>query len=205
MGRGKKIDDVAVVVDAAIKLIEEGGIEEFSTRRLAAALHISAMTLYNYFTDREAILKKVAIRCLNEFTAETEGEIGAARARGEAANPVQALRLLARRLFELGMARPKLYLFLFDSSMGGVREDPEVSREYGYFAQAAAGALRDGSLSEELRKDALLFELLANSLVVGSIRWPGSIDRGSCLALVDRAYERILARYESLVAEASAG
>ena len=51
----------------------------------------------------------------------------------------------------------------------------------------------------------LLFELLANSLVVGSIRWPGSIDRGSCLALVDRAYERILARYESLVAEASAG
>jgi AcrR family transcriptional regulator len=200
VGRGKKIDDVAVVVDAAIKLIEEGGIEEFSTRRLAAALRISAMTLYNYFSDREAILKEVAIRCLGDFTRGIEDELAAERAAGRSGNPLHALKLLAQRLFELGMARPRLYLFLFDSSMGGVREDPEVSKQYGHFAEVAAAALKERSLAEELKRDVLLFELLANSLVIGTLRWPGSIGKDECLSLVDQAYDRFLLRYESLVA-----
>jgi AcrR family transcriptional regulator len=201
VGRGKKIDDVAIVVEAAIKLIEEGGIEEFSTRRLAAVIHISAMTLYNYFADREAILKAVAIRCLADFNREMDQEI-AASPEAES-NPMRAFKLLSRRLLDIGVARPRLYLFLFDSSMGGVREDPEVTAEYDHFVQWVGGFLRDKKLAEELRRDVLLFELLANSLVVGTIRWPGSIDEKVCPELIDRAYDRILSRYESLAAPQS--
>ena len=55
VGRGKKIVDIELVVDEAVALIEEGGVEAFSTRRLASRLGISAMTLYNYYENRGAI------------------------------------------------------------------------------------------------------------------------------------------------------
>jgi len=197
VGRGKKIDDVAVVVDAAIALIEEGGLEEFSTRRLAAALKISAMTLYNYYADREAILKAVAIRCLEDFNRELDRDLGASDSPslGAGADVVRVFKTLARKLLAFGLARPRLYLFLFDSSMGGAREDPEVSALYEHLAAAAAASFSDSALAAAFRKDVLLFELLANSLAVGSIRWPGSVSGAE--GLVDRAYELILARYEA--------
>ena len=62
MGRGKKIVDIDLVVQEAIALIEEGGVEEFSTRRLAARLGISAMTLYNYYENRGAILRGALLK-----------------------------------------------------------------------------------------------------------------------------------------------
>jgi AcrR family transcriptional regulator len=201
VGRGKKIDDVSIVVDAAIRLITERGIEEFSTRRLAAALRISAMTLYNYFEDREAILREAAVACLAGFAGELDRDIESSPEASPAAggNPIRAFKVLARRLFAFGKASPRRYLFIFDSSLGGAREDPEVSIQYKRYADWAAGYVPDAGLAQELRSDILLFELLANSLVIDSIRWPGSIGEAKCEALVDRAYERLLARYEPAV------
>lgn len=206
MGRGKKIENVAVVVEAAVKLIEEKGLEEFSTRRLAAALRISAMTLYNYFSDREAILKAVAIRCLEDINREMDRDLAApspSASRDEGGNPIQAFKLLARKLLALGLARPRLYLFLFDSSMGGVRSDPEVSVKYEHLVGAASSFISDPGLAVSLRKDVLLFELLANSLAIGSIRWPGSIGEGEARGLIDRAYDLILSRYETPALQSS--
>jgi AcrR family transcriptional regulator len=199
VGRGKKIDDISVVITAATELIAEAGIEEFSTRRLAAALRISAMTLYNYFTDREAILREVSIACLSEFTGDLDREIAASQESGPGGNPIRAFKVLARSLFAFGKARPKLYLFIFDSSLGGVREDPEISIQYKRYAAWASGFVSDPGLAEELRNDILLFELLANSLVIDSIRWPGSIGEAKCALLAELAYERLLARYEAAV------
>jgi len=200
VGRGKKIDDVSVVVQAATKMIEERGIEEFSTRRLAAALHISAMTLYNYFEDKDAILKAVALDCLDRCNRSMEKEIVDAAEGASADNPMRAFKTLARKLLALGMAKPRLYLFLFDSSLGRVRDDPEVSCQYKHFFDWVVRLIDDPSRAEELKNDVLLFELLANSLAVGAIRWPGRMDEAACERLIDRAYDRILSRYEPGVA-----
>jgi AcrR family transcriptional regulator len=199
VGRGKKIDDVSVVVQAATKMIDERGIEEFSTRRLAAALHISAMTLYNYFEDKDAILKAVALYCLDQFNKSMEKEIASSTQGESADNPMRAFKAIARKLLALGMAKPRLYLFLFDSSLGSVRDDPEVSVQYRHFSDWIAPFIDDAVLAAELKNDVLLFQLLANSLAVGSIRWPGRIDEEECRRLIDRAFDRILSRYESKV------
>lgn len=48
------------IVEAAIGLIGERGLEEFSMPKLAATLSVRTSSLYRYFADREALLAAVA-------------------------------------------------------------------------------------------------------------------------------------------------
>ena len=48
------------IVEAAIELIGERGLEEFSMPKLAATLSVRTSSLYRYFADREALLAAVA-------------------------------------------------------------------------------------------------------------------------------------------------
>jgi TetR/AcrR family tetracycline transcriptional repressor len=50
----------AIVVDAAIKMIGEGGLESFSMPKLGKALGVSAPSLYHHFSDKDALLAEVA-------------------------------------------------------------------------------------------------------------------------------------------------
>lgn len=47
------------IVVAALGLIEERGLEDFSTRKLGERLGLKAMSLYHYFPSREALLDAV--------------------------------------------------------------------------------------------------------------------------------------------------
>ena len=96
MGRGKKIVDIDLVVEEAVALIEDAGVEEFSTRRLASRLGISAMTLYNYYENRGAIVRGALKRGLNLLWEGLSDEVEAWRAAG--GNPLGAYRVLANRL-----------------------------------------------------------------------------------------------------------
>ena len=49
----------AVIAARALALVDEVGLDGLSMRRLATALDVSAMTLYSYFSDREALLDAV--------------------------------------------------------------------------------------------------------------------------------------------------
>ena len=48
------------VIDAAIALIGDGGLEAFSMPKLASSLGVSAPSLYHYFADKDALLAAVA-------------------------------------------------------------------------------------------------------------------------------------------------
>lgn len=48
------------IVEAAIRLIDEIGLEEFSMPKLAATLGVRTSSLYRYFADREALLTAIA-------------------------------------------------------------------------------------------------------------------------------------------------
>ncbi|MDQ5875096.1 MAG: TetR/AcrR family transcriptional regulator, partial [Actinomycetota bacterium] len=49
----------AVVLSAALDLIDRDGLEELSMRRLAAHLAVSPMALYNHVPHKEALLEGV--------------------------------------------------------------------------------------------------------------------------------------------------
>jgi AcrR family transcriptional regulator len=55
------------VLRAAISLVDEGGIESLSMRKLGQALGVEAMALYNHVADKDDILGGIAEMVLNEF------------------------------------------------------------------------------------------------------------------------------------------
>lgn len=191
MGRGKKIVDRGVVIEATVALIEDQGFEAFSTRRLAARLRISAMTLYNYYDNREAILKEAAISCLDRFFSDLAAEVGSSE--DARRNPLRSWKIYASKLREFARTRPFLYLFLFDSTIEEIRKDQAgVSWDERLFASLGLGTVN----LEALRRDVYLFELLVNGLAISALRGKGSPDDEEHLACVDRAYSLLLAPYE---------
>src|SRR5690606_39019268 len=56
------------IVAAALELIDADGLDQFSTRKLAAALGVRGPSLYNYFATKDDILHAVA----NEVTAAVD-------------------------------------------------------------------------------------------------------------------------------------
>lgn len=195
MGRLRKIVDRGAILEAALRMIEEGGIEAFSTRRLSASLGLSSMTLYNYYANTEAILKAVALRGLEDWYAGFSALLGdMEEARG---GPLRAFKALALELLRFGRARPRLYLFLFDSSMAEVRRDPQVAAWFRRLLDHAVESLADRADEGPLRDDVYLFEVLANGLVIGAIRGRADLDEPGFLALVDRAYDLLLRPHEA--------
>jgi AcrR family transcriptional regulator len=57
----------AVVLSAALDLIDRDGLEELSMRRLAAHLAVSPMALYNHVPHKEALLEGVVDQILGEI------------------------------------------------------------------------------------------------------------------------------------------
>jgi AcrR family transcriptional regulator len=54
------------IVEKAVELLDAGGIEALSMRRLGEALGVEAMALYHHFPNKEAILDGVAAHIIEE-------------------------------------------------------------------------------------------------------------------------------------------
>ncbi len=188
MGRGKKIVDIELVVDEAVALIEEGGVEEFSTRRLAARLGISAMTLYNYYENRGAIIKGALDRGLGLLWAGLRGEVEAwCTGGGEA---LGSYRVLADHLLAFALARPRLCRFILTEGAAGdwIAKDGRI--------ESICGPVGQGweARPEPLRRDIYLFELLIFALALKVIGGGETPERFRELA--DEGYERLIGRHE---------
>jgi AcrR family transcriptional regulator len=65
------------VLQAAINLVDEGGIESLSMRKLGQVLGVEAMSLYNHVANKDDILKGIVNMVLSEFelpSAEADWE-----------------------------------------------------------------------------------------------------------------------------------
>ncbi len=63
------------VLDAALALADEGGLETLSMRRIGKALGVEGMALYNHVADKDDILDGIVERVLAEIPPpSTEGE-----------------------------------------------------------------------------------------------------------------------------------
>lgn len=58
--------------DAALRLIDQNGLEALSLQSVARALGVSAPSLYHHFRDKDELLAKVARRMLEEVGAEQD-------------------------------------------------------------------------------------------------------------------------------------
>ncbi|QRY77213.1 TetR/AcrR family transcriptional regulator [Pseudomonas sp. PDNC002] len=89
----------------ALRLIEQEGLEGFSTRRLGTALGCEAMSIYNYFPSKAHILDALVDRVLSTVQFPSRDETAGARLRELVAQWRQLARQHARLYTWLALHR----------------------------------------------------------------------------------------------------
>lgn len=95
----------------ALELIEQGGIEQLSMRKLAGALGVDAMSIYHHVANKDALLTGVYQRVLAEL--ELPPVVGLSWQ--------DCLRQLAVRFYALARRYPRVMPHLIGSPVGAPR------------------------------------------------------------------------------------
>ncbi|HSQ64801.1 MAG TPA: TetR/AcrR family transcriptional regulator C-terminal domain-containing protein [Polyangiaceae bacterium] len=90
------------IAKTSLELIDEIGLEDFSTRRLGAALGCEAMAIYNHFASKDALLDAVVDRLFREISVPGR----------EAGDWKGRVRGFARSYRALAHAHPKAFPLL---------------------------------------------------------------------------------------------
>jgi AcrR family transcriptional regulator len=101
-----------LIVASARELAEAEGWEAVTTRRLAERVEYSQPVLYSHFTNKEAIVRAVAL----EGFAEIAAQLRAARGMSPAGRP--ALQAVGEAYLAFAAERPALYDAMFARPVG---------------------------------------------------------------------------------------
>ncbi len=94
------------IIEAAMVLFAERGVEQVSTRQIAQRVGISQPSLYAHFATKEALLEEVCTRAFEELSE---------RMRSVLTGPVtvEQMRNLGRVYIDFGLERPDAYRIAF--------------------------------------------------------------------------------------------
>lgn len=109
------------IAEAALKLLEAGGEDGVSMRRVAAAVGITPMAIYHHFADRRALLNFVVDR---EFTRYSE-TFQAVPRRGTYESQILSCM---DTYIDYAFAHPRIFDYVFAQSRPGARRFPEDFR-----------------------------------------------------------------------------
>jgi len=99
------------IVEASIRLIAKGGIQELTTKNLAARLGLSEPALYRHFKNKQDIL----LALLNFFKAQQKAMY--ARVAAAESSPTLALERMIGEVFRNFSARPAMAAVIFAEGM----------------------------------------------------------------------------------------
>lgn len=113
------------VLAAALELADAGGFESLSMRKVAAALGVEAMSLYNHVANKEDLVDGLVDIVFGEFAAPAPGDAdwkGAMRRRAHSMREVLNRHRWAVGLMESRVAPGPENLRFHDATMGCLRE-----------------------------------------------------------------------------------
>lgn len=136
-----------VLLEAALKLVEQGGAEAVSLRDLAQSLGVSRAAPYRHFPDRDALLATVAARGFEDLIVLYENALaspGDGRAK---------LRAAGRAFYDFATQRPGLYRLMFESDFLNRTPPPAVliapaEKSYRLVLKAVEGAYPEADAAE---------------------------------------------------------
>ncbi|NHA66536.1 TetR/AcrR family transcriptional regulator [Phycicoccus flavus] len=100
------------IVEAAARLLRDGGPAAMTTRGVAEAAGVQAPTIYRQFGDKDGLLEAVAEHVMATFVA---AKVDAAAAEAAAdADPLEDLRRSWARQVDFGLANPAVFRLLGD-------------------------------------------------------------------------------------------
>ena len=104
---------VEAVVEAAAQVFERHGYAAGTTNRIAERAGVSIGSVYQYFADKDALLRAVAERHLADAGRLVAAELAAL---DEDAEPTTAIAGVLRAVIALHRDRPRLHRILFEEA-----------------------------------------------------------------------------------------
>lgn len=126
------------IVDSALQLLRDGGLDAVSTRAVSAAAGVQAPTIYRHFGDMRGLLDEVAAQGFRDYLV-SKGE------RRQAADPVDDLRDGWDLHHSFGLANPALYGLMFGPRQG--EPPPALEESYAVLRSLVQRAAEAGRLS----------------------------------------------------------
>ena len=119
------------LVDAAIDVIAERGVRDFSMAEASRRLGVTTAAPYRHFADRDELLAAVAARGLTVFAAMLSGAADAALSGAATAAdaPAQRLAAMAGAYVRFAAQQRPLFAALFSSGLDKSRH-PELQRAW---------------------------------------------------------------------------
>lgn len=117
-----RVDLRLAILDAAAKLLAQGGPEALSVRRVAEQVGASTMVVYTHFHDKQGLVDAV----LEHAFAGFAGALAAV----EVADPWQHLRALGHAYRSFATARPDAYRLLFERCEPSVAVPGSAARAF---------------------------------------------------------------------------
>jgi AcrR family transcriptional regulator len=135
------------IAEKARLLLNQGGSEAVTMRRVAQAVGITAMALYRHFPDRAGLLNALADAGFEELAARL-------RATQESKNVEKRLIRILDVYLEFALDNPRLFELMFLARRAGARQYPaDFQARQSPTANVAAVVIEDGMKTGYFRRD----------------------------------------------------
>jgi AcrR family transcriptional regulator len=139
------------ILDAALDVFAQEGVDGVTMRALADAIEYSAPVIYSHFRDKEALILEL---CHREMRAL--GQVFAAI--GRVGDPVERLRRIGRAYVDFALEHPSHFRFMFLTAHAFTQEmmdeaernDPE-RHAYAFLTQTVQDGLEAGCFRPEFK------------------------------------------------------
>lgn len=109
-------------LEEALRIIEEGGVEQLSFREVSRRVGVSHQAPYKYFDSRDDILAELLTRSFVEFAAHLE-------ARPRAADPCADMQAMGEAYLDYARRHPLKYRLMFGTPMPDPERHPAMMAE----------------------------------------------------------------------------
>jgi len=152
----------ARILDAALALLRQDGLEGVSIRKIADRIGVSHMALYGYFENRAAIICSLRERGFEQMEAMCAESLR----RAETGDALIEVRVLLERFIQISHEHPRLYQLAWRRDLS-LRADPQnVTRILEHVSQLIQWCIERGQC---IARDPTLAATMAFSLVNGTL------------------------------------
>jgi len=179
------------MVDAAVDVIAERGVRDFSMAEASRRLGVTTAAPYRHFADRDELLAAVAVRGLSVFAAMLSAAADGASA------PDQRLAAMAGAYVRFAATQRPLFAALFSSGLDKSRH-PELQRAWEPVDALLTTAVLEVCQGDEGAADALGDAIEATAHGYAMLLTDGEYGDGQIA--VDATADRAIASARALIA-----
>ena len=146
-------DTARQIIEAARRLLDEGGVSAVSMRKVAEQVGVTAMAIYRHFPDHKALLNALADQGFAELSHSLLTDVPQGLA-------LDRLARVTEIYLDFALSHPRLFELMFLASRPGARQFPQdFEAGLSPTANLFADMLRQGMAEGVFRADEDLWEI----------------------------------------------